>query len=125
MPDAVPEPGTQPAVDLLKLALDTSHTEVVEPASLDLLLLLDALIKGAGRGFAGNSFQVLFEPLPTLFTHYQLVLAFVAFAIGGYELIAQYPEVYRPSDTALFLIDGQPEPLVEEAVDAGAYPIGF
>ena len=125
MPDAVPEPGAQPAVDLLKFDLDTCHSEVIKPTPLDLFDLLDALVKGTGCGFAGDSFQTLFESLPSLFCHHQLVLAFVALAVGGHEPVTQNLEVYRSSDAALFLVDRQLESLVQKAVDAFAYPLGF
>ena len=66
---------------------------------------LHAFVKGHGSGFTGDGFQLFFQLCPALFTHDQLVFAFLTFHIRGYKTVSKYFEVYWLTDAALLPVD--------------------
>ena len=82
VPYAVPEPVAYPTINVLQFLVDTCHTEVVHPSSLDFDQFLDALRKTHRCGFPRYAFEGLFEFLPCLFPYYQLVLSSFALSVG-------------------------------------------
>ena len=58
-PYAVSQSVAHPAVEVFEFAVNTCHTEVVHPSSLDFFKLSGSLSKRHWRSFPGDCFQVI------------------------------------------------------------------
>lgn len=63
-PNAIPEPIAYPSIDVTEFIVNTCHSEVVHPASLYFIQLVDTFINAHGSGFVRVGFELLFQLIP-------------------------------------------------------------
>ena len=86
VPYTIPESIAYPTVNFPEFALDSCHTEVIEPTLWSDFQLPHTFRKRFWSSFPGYGFEVLFERFPALITHHQLVFAFSPLTYVGTNL---------------------------------------
>jgi len=105
VPDTISQPVAHPTVNLPEFALDTCHTEVIEPTLLSDFQLPHTFRKRFWNSFPRNGFKVLFERLPALVAHHQLVFALYTRDKRGNKFEPQYFKADRTAYAAFLPVD--------------------